>query len=66
MATNLEIDQALLERAMELGGARTKRAVVIAALEEYVCRREQRRILDLFGKCDWDPDYDHKAHRRKR
>ncbi|MBI4617677.1 MAG: type II toxin-antitoxin system VapB family antitoxin [Planctomycetes bacterium] len=65
MATNLSIDPDLLQRALEVSGERTKRAAVTRALEEFVARREQRRILDLFGKVDWDPGYDYKKGRSR-
>jgi Arc/MetJ family transcription regulator len=66
MATNLEIDSDLFAKAMRLGGQRTKRSVVIEALEEYIQRREQARILELFGQVEYDPDYDPKAQRKRR
>ena len=65
MATNLDIDPALLERARELSGERTKTAAVTRALEEYVARREQRRIAELFGSLEWDVRYDHKRERSR-
>ncbi len=66
MATNLALDDKLVESAKVLGGHRTKRAAVSEALEEYVGRRKRRRLLELFGKLEWDPDYDYKAERRSR
>ncbi|MBI4703242.1 MAG: type II toxin-antitoxin system VapB family antitoxin [Deltaproteobacteria bacterium] len=66
MATNLALDDALIEEARRAGGHKTKRAAVTAALEEYVRRRERLRLLDLFGTVDFDPDYDHKADRRRK
>jgi Arc/MetJ family transcription regulator len=63
MATNLNLDDALLDEAVKLSGEKTKRDTVNAALQEYVSRRKQRRILDLFGKLDWDPRYDYKKDR---
>ncbi len=36
-----------------------------AALTQYVQRRKQRRIPALFGKIDYDPDYDYKTERRR-
>lgn len=66
MATNLSIDPDLLDRALEVSGERTKKAAVTKALKEFIGRREQRRILDLFGKIDWDPTYDYKAARKRR
>ena len=66
MASNLALDDTLLEEAKQLGGHRTKRAAVNEALAEYVGRRKRRKILDLFGKLEWADDYDYKALRRKR
>ena len=66
MATNLAIDPALLDRALEVSGERTKKATVTKALHEFIARREQRRVLDLMGKLDWDPAYDYKAERSRK
>jgi len=66
MPTNLNIDDALLEEAVKLSGKRTKRETVNAALTEYVSRRKQRRILELFGKLEWDPRFDFKKDRERR
>jgi Arc/MetJ family transcription regulator len=63
VATNLAIDPDLMTRAHQIGGHRTKKATVTEALEEYIQRREQRRILELFGTIDYDPDYDYKKQR---
>lgn len=64
MATNLAIDERLLNEALHVGGRRTKKDTVTEALQEYIQRRKQLRILDLFGKIDFDPSYDHKRQRR--
>jgi Arc/MetJ family transcription regulator len=66
MATNLDIDQALLEKAVELSGKRSKKDAVTMALEEFIARRNQKGLLELFGKIDWDPDYDYKAERSRK
>ena len=66
MATNLALDDRLVDEARRLGRHTTKRAAVSEALEEYVARRKRRRIKALFGKLDWDPSYDYKSERRKR
>ena len=58
MATNLAIDERLLDEALHVGGQRTKKDTVTQALQEYVQRRKQARVLDLFGKADFDPKYD--------
>lgn len=66
MATNLAIDPDLLERAVSVSGERTKTAAVKRALEEFIARREQGKLVDLFGKLDWDPEYDYKASRSRK
>jgi hypothetical protein len=66
MATNLAIDPALLEKALSVSGEKTKRAAVTKALEEFIARREQKRLLDLFGKLKWNPDFDYKKERSRQ
>lgn len=66
MPTNLALDDRLVAEAKRLGRHSSKRAAVNEALAEYVARRRQRRVLDLIGQVDWDPDYDYKADRRQR
>lgn len=66
MATNLNIDQKLLEDALRLGGKKTKRETVNEALAEYIRRRKQKEIINLFGEVDIDPRYDYKEQRKKR
>jgi len=65
MATNLAIDPALLERAVEVSGERTKKAAVTKALQEFIARREQRRVAELLGQLEWDPAFDPKAERTR-
>ncbi|MBI4729871.1 MAG: type II toxin-antitoxin system VapB family antitoxin [Acidobacteria bacterium] len=65
MATNLAIDERLLNEALRVGGHRTKKDTVTEALQEYIQRRRQARILELFGKIDFDPGYDYKRQRRR-
>jgi Arc/MetJ family transcription regulator len=64
MATNIELDEPLLSKAMRLGGMRTKKEAVNQALAEFVARREQLKILEFFGKVDLDPDFDYKKQRK--
>lgn len=66
MATNLAIDHELLERALKVGGERTKKATVTKALQEFIARREQRRVAELLGKLEWDDSFDYKAERSRR
>ena len=65
MATNLAIDPALLDRALAVGGERTKKATVTKALEEFIAWRQQRRLLDLMGKLEWDTSFGYKAERSR-
>jgi hypothetical protein len=65
MATNVAIDPDLLDRAFAVSGERTKTAAVKRALEEFVARRQQGKIVSLFGNLEWDPKYDYKATRSR-
>jgi hypothetical protein len=65
MATNLSIDPGLLDRALEVSGERTKKAAVTKALEEYIARRQQKRLLELIGKLEWDRGFDYKVARSR-
>ena len=66
MATNLAIDDRLIEDAKRIGGHRTKKEAVTAALDEYVRRRQQLAILKLAGKLEYHPDYSYRQLRRAR
>jgi Arc/MetJ family transcription regulator len=65
MATNLSIDPDLIERALQVSGERTKKAAVTKALQEFIARRRQKRLLDLMGKLEWDAGFDYKADRTR-
>ena len=65
MATNLSLDPELIERALEVSGERTKKAAVTKALQEFIARRRQKRLLDLMGKLEWDSSYNYKAERAR-
>lgn len=70
MATNLALDDQLIEDARRAGSHRSKREAVTAALEEYVRRRQQMRILEAFGTFPSDshaidPAYDYKSERQR-
>lgn len=66
MATNLAIDQKLLEEAQKLGGKKTKKDTVNEALIEYIQRRKQKKVVSLFGKVEYESDYDYKREREAR
>jgi hypothetical protein len=66
MATNLAIDDKLIEEAKNIGCHKTKKDTVTAALQEYINNRKQLEITKFFGTVDFSPDYDYKESRLKR
>jgi hypothetical protein len=64
MATNLAIDDNLIEEARVLGKHRTQKAVVTEALNEYIQRRKQADILNIFNSISYDKGYDYKKQRK--
>jgi hypothetical protein len=66
MATKLSIDSKLIERAVEVSGERSKKAAVTRALQEFIARRGQKRLVQLMGKLEWDRSFDYKAERSRR
>lgn len=66
MTTNLAINPELLNKAWEVSGEKTKKATVNRALREFIARREQERLLELFGKLDRDDEYDYKRERTRQ
>lgn len=65
MSTNLSIDPELLDQALKVSGERTKKAAVTKALQEFIARRQQKRLLDLMGNLEWDDVFDYKAERTR-
>jgi hypothetical protein len=66
VATNPSIDPELIEQVLKVSGERTKKAAITRALQEFVARRRQKRLLDLMGKLEWDAGYDYKTGRSRR
>lgn len=65
MATNLAIDDRLIIEAQQIGHHKTKKSAVTQALKEYIQRRKQMRVTELFGKIDYYDDYDYKKGRAR-
>jgi Arc/MetJ family transcription regulator len=65
MATNLALDDKLIEEARRIGGHATKKDAVTAALDEYIRRRKQQEILKLFGTIEYVRGHDYNANRRR-
>ncbi len=65
MATNLQVDDKLIIKAVKLGGHKTKKAAVTQALIDYIEHLEHKKILSMFGTVDYDSEYDYKKQRSK-
>ena len=66
MATNLAIDDELLNEAKLVGGFKTKRETVAVALQDFIQKRKLEEFLALRGTIEFDPDYNYKNLRRNR
>ena len=66
MATNLQIDDQLIKKAVKIGGHKTKKAAVTSALVEYIQHNAQKKVIKLFGTIDYDPNYNYKVQRKKK
>jgi len=66
MATNLALDPKLIDRALKVSGEKTKKAAVTRALQEFIARRSQKRLIELMGSLQWDESYDYKVERSRR
>lgn len=66
MATNLQLDDTLITKAVKLGKHRTKKAAVTQALIDYIHHLEQEKIGSLFGTIQYDATYDYKKQRTRR
>tara|TARA_R110001592_G_scaffold19575_1_gene80112 strand:- start:1615 stop:1809 length:195 start_codon:yes stop_codon:yes gene_type:complete len=64
MATNLALDNSLLDAALKVGGFKSKKDTVNAALKEFIERRKQQEMKALFGNMSADDDYDYKKGRQ--
>lgn len=65
MATNLALDDKLIIEAQKVGHHKTKKEAVTKALKEYIARKKQRKVINLFGLIDFDQNYDYKQARKR-
>ena len=65
MATNLALDDKLLDEALKIGKMKTKKDTVTAALKEFIAKRKQLKIFKLAGTIDYDEDFDYKKSRSR-
>ena len=66
MPTNLAIDDQLLDTALQIGGFKTKKDTVNIALKEFIQRRKMEDVISLFGKIEYENDYDYKKMRIRK
>ena len=66
MAANLSLNSKQIERAVVISGERTKKPAVTLALQEFIARRGQKRLVELMGKLEWDKSFDYRAERSRK
>ncbi|MBE9155580.1 type II toxin-antitoxin system VapB family antitoxin [Nodosilinea sp. LEGE 06152] len=66
MEITLNIDEKLLEEALQLTKLTSQEELLSLALQELVKSRRKKNLLDLAGKIRFSPDFDHKALRETR
>ena len=66
MRTNIEIDNSLIKKAMEISGLKTKKEIVNRALAEFVANHSRKDLKELKGKIELAHNYDYKAYREGR
>jgi Arc/MetJ family transcription regulator len=65
MTTTLVLDENLISQAQKIGHHKTKKDAVTTALKEYIARKKQLEIVELFGKINFDNNYDYKKARTR-
>jgi len=66
MITHIKIDENILKEALALCDYTTADMLIEAALIEYIQRRKQLKILELFGTIDYEKDYNYKQQRQRK
>mgnify|MGYP000697275429 FL=1 len=56
MLTNIDLDDELVSRGLKISGLRTKKDLVNMALREFIRKNDQKKILELRGKIQWQGD----------
>ena len=63
MRTNVVLDERLVDEALKLSNAKTKKELIHKALKEFVENRKRLNLLDLSGKIKFAEGYDYKGMR---
>lgn len=66
MQITLNLDDSLIDEALELTNLTTQEELVNLALQELVKSRRKKNLLDLAGQIEFAPGFDHKAARETR
>ena len=65
MATNLALDDRLINEALKAGHHKSKREAVTEALRTYINILKQQDIFSSFGQIHFDKTYDYKKGRSR-
>lgn len=66
MSTNIVINDDLLNNALKIGGYKSKKDTINAALQEFIRRRQIEDVIELFGTIQFDEDYNYKEMRTRK
>ena len=58
MQATIDIDDELLQTAMEMGQVKTEKEAIELALQEYIRMARRQDLASLKGKVQWDGDLD--------
>lgn len=66
MQITLNLDESLINEALELTNLSTQEELMILALRELIRSRRKKNLLDLAGQIQFTEDFDHKGLRETR
>lgn len=66
MRTNIELDDELVNEALQLTQVKTKKELVNLALAELIKAKKKKNLLDLAGQIQFRDDFDRNQVRRDR
>jgi Arc/MetJ family transcription regulator len=66
MQTTLNLDESLLNEALQLTNLTDQEELINLALRELVRSRRKKNLLDLAGQIQFTEDFDHKTLRETR
>ena len=63
MRTNVVLDENLIQEALRISGAKTKKSVIHRALEEFIQNHKRMDLRELKGKIRFKEGYNYKKLR---